>query len=82
MIPSSVSPEIASRGLQALGWRVMKDEGQWVFYINPTYPDDPASPLFLSFHDGDIPRAYFNQALRNAGIDPDEFAAALSQTAP
>ncbi len=56
----------------------MKDEGQWVFYINPTYPDDPASPLFLSFHDGDIPKVYFIQALRNAGIEPHEFAAALS----
>ena len=79
MIPEYVSRQTAVSGLEALGWKVMKDEPDWLFYANPTYPDDPISPLFLSFHDGDIPRDRFVEALTNAGIDPDEFARALRE---
>ena len=80
MIPTWVSRETASKGLDEMGWRVMKDEPAWLFYINPTYPDDPLSPLLLSFHDGDMARDHFIEALTRAGIDPNEFAGALERT--
>ncbi len=79
MIPEWVSRETAARGLGEMGWKVMKDEPDWLFYSNPTYPDDPLSPLFLSFHDGDMLRDHFVEALTNAGIDPIEFASALER---
>ena len=68
-------------GLEEMGWRLLKDGGQYLIYRNPTFPDDPLSPLFLSFHDGDMERVYFIEALTNAEIDPEEFAAALERAA-
>lgn len=70
---SDVSREQAHYALIRMGYKLIKDEGGLVKYIDTVYPGYPVCPLQFDFSRGPIPWRDIQSRLEYEGANPEVF---------